>query len=439
MPDAAACPAWTHRHQVGPCPGVSFRALLCRVGDLEEGPLEAAQSHRFATFGELAALRATYAAGSRPRRSTQCDAIPEPSWSVDNRSLYFSDATSRFALRTPVDMVNLAPASGNAFDELERHWASRQRLRDRWIYMLGDSTMRQLFGHLVDVLRQRGPEGQAAISFEQLKSMARSEADFNVSGVRQCPTLHQPAGWDYRYPGPSFGKNEKTTTLHLPDRNLTLTFDWKMHIFRRYDRWLLKRRFASAAPDVLIVSPGLHDCAWNESNALGPEYHALQARTLVSLLTALLPPSTELVWMSAQVGLRPYSNGRLPPHDSLSARLARASQFTVQGTAHLRCIQALNRVGAEAGATGTGQLTFVDRERVTRDIAHLAVHGRGRSRHNDGEATASWQPPDTAEERSLLLTSDGTHYQSNVIRVLGHYLRSALGCVMRSEPRQLQS
>ena len=443
------------------CGFKSFDELLCAVGDLQdESGAEEAQVNRFATLGELTRMASTHggAHARQHRHASQCSAVPEPVWTVEDsgKSIRLRDETSRFALRSPVDVTSAPHAVRSMLSE-QRRWIndmlqSGGALRGRWIYFMGDSTMRQDYAYLLNALRrqvrqQHGQETHTSpLSFDRMKAVARGQLRFDEgsnASTSMCHSLQQPSDWEYHYPGPVYGVNEMTTTFRLHDANLTLTFDWKMHVFRRYDRWLLSRRFARAAPDVLVVSAGLHDCFWNESRALGPEYHKEQVRAYLAFLAAHLPASTELLWASAQVSIGPLSGGKLPllrATDDNALRLRSRLFSDGSPSAHLRCVQAVNHAAA-AASRDEGWFVYVDRERVTHALASFAVHGHppnstgGRAGGGSSSFGPSWLPHGsgtTANARASLLTKDGVHYSedSSVLATLNHYLRSALGCVL---------
>ena len=248
----------------------NFSSLLCAVGNLEREalPAEAAQRKRFVTRDELMSLAASYrdidtrrARHPRSMRASACSAVPEPVWMAGkNSSLYMNDMTSRFSLRKAVDVTRTDDASKDWLREAQRQWVQEQllasssaaNLRDRWVYLMGDSTLRQQLGVLFNELRRQARVGArphdappSDISFEQLKSIARGQArdtgeaiggaandsgggaSGGDGGFVQCRTLQQPIDWEYRYPGPSIGSNEMTSAWRLPGANLTITFDWK--------------------------------------------------------------------------------------------------------------------------------------------------------------------------------------------------------------------
>ena len=463
MPDCAASVA--RPHDVA-CGFESFADMLCAYGDLgDESDVEAAQRERFATLDELKSMSASYAstaaATQRRRRShyAECNAVPEPVWRVDDSraTLQMHDATSRFALPLPVDIA--APRRpGDSLRSEQRRWASellqssRGALRNRWIYFMGDSTMRQHYGFLLNELHrqsrmQRTQASHTTISFDKLKAITRGQLRYTEgpnATVSMCRSLRQPMHWEYRYPGPVYGDNEMTTTFRLPTANLTLTFDWKMHIFRRYDRWLVARRFSQGAPDVLVVSAGMHDCFWNESRALGAEYHKEETRVLLAFLAASLPRSTALLWVSTQVSIGPFSGDTLPivdRADDNEARRRYSAFFRGDTAARLRCVRAVNQAAATASRE-EGWFAYVDRERMTHALASFALHGHpppdcaDRGCADDFESSGPWWFPNgsdtTANTRARLLTRDGVHYSedNNVFATLDHYLRSALGCVL---------
>jgi len=208
--------------------------------------------------------------------------------------------------------------------------------------------------------------------------------------------LKQPQDWEFHYmplpewnytrKGFHWGRNEHTLSLYIPSLNTTLTFDWKMNIFRKYDRWLLKKRFQLQAPDLYITSPGMHDCSWELSRKMGPAYHALQAETFFEYLDAFLPDETRLLWLSAQQSVDSSRWG---------------------GEDHRNCLSAVNTAARKLAAARS--VTFVDREPLTRTFSTFA------ETHPD-----------------LMVSQDGLHYEPPFNQLVFHYLAEAGQCLMNS-------
>ena len=196
----------------------------------------------------------------------------------------------------------------------------RLDLTNRWLYLHGDSTMRQLFG---EVSRLR-PDAES-VSFDQARDAFRNCA-------HQNRTAYVPAPKD---PNPCF-KNERTCHQKFGSRtylgeNITITLDWKHFMYEDYDRTLLYEFEEKRSPDLFIISPGLHDC-WHYPTDVA--WHISQLRRLMAHIDRL-PKSTTVVYVDATPFIRVDGN-----HDG-----------------HFECIKDLNRA-AQLLAAERGMLFF---------------------------------------------------------------------------------
>jgi hypothetical protein len=140
------------------------------------------------------------------------------------------------------------------------YWA----LEDKWLYMMGDSTKRQVWATMVSPFQSNDFERNA-------KEWTREKCDRQYPHRKEHPAggyFHQE-GW-----GGNCGNNEVTCNLSGYGKNGIVTFDWKHFPWEDYDEWLFgpdghwgtdtsKRR-----PDILTFQVGLHTCfhAYNNGN-----------------------------------------------------------------------------------------------------------------------------------------------------------------------------
>lgn len=404
-----------------------FDQELARLGDLEgESPVERVQPHRFLSVAELQGLsQALHGAGQLTAEgrgaavveAARCQVLPEPSWALGGagfmEELRYRDGSSRH--RVAVD-VDLRPSNATPHQPLARVLSlepSSEELtavfRDRWVYVHGDSTMRQVCCELVKLL------SNVVYSFEEFKNLVRQKVDFvgapdrNNAAMSWC-TVEQPKNWEFRHGAcenltwcqcdpverceytcndppcnPNIGVNEMTSQWYFSKLNMTLTFDWKARAFQRYDRWLLRRRFAARAPDLYIFTAGMHDCFWPATRHLGPEYQVAQLEALFDYVAAFMPNTTRVIWMPGQ-----FSRIRLG-----------AKGYDV-------CLEAVNSAARrEAAVHG---FTLVDRDRLLRSLLALVKE------HKD----LGWY-----------LDIDGVHFLDYVQVIIRQYLLSAIVCVLR--------
>jgi hypothetical protein len=224
-------------------------------------------------------------------------------------------------------------------------------------------------------------------------AMLNTSVDFDAFkdctryGGSSCPDAEYvlaelPLDWEYWYPGPKNRDKAHTLSMYVRSLNATVTCDWKMHAFRKYDRWLLKKRFQLEAPDLYLVSPGLHDCFWTGSLNMGDSYHALQVETFLEYLNAFLPDKTRLVWLSAQ-------------------------RWISLNSEQEQCTKTLNAAAKQSAAKHS--VAFVDREAFTSGVAHIVSDNPKIRCH---------------------VCDDGIHLKSSFTEVVYHYLSEASRCVL---------
>lgn len=131
------------------------------------------------------------------------------------------------------------------------HDLRRDTFAGKWIYLHGDSTIRQLYGSMKEHFTGIHQ------SFNQLKENVRESCNDRTHRKRYVPS-------------PSFGRsncslNEKT--CEWSNEQTRITLDWKHFVLEDREKYLFGNGglFASMAqidhPDVLVTKLGFHICA----------------------------------------------------------------------------------------------------------------------------------------------------------------------------------
>ena len=324
----------------------SWESLFAAAGDVEpETAAEAAMPKRFLTVSELNTLRTSYATGPHRLPLAERQAFTPRECNV-HRSLQMTEANAKHLAETPL-LASQVVAPAGTLPGL------RDRIRGRWIYMYGDSTLRQQAGFLLRHLSTSDTAGTHPLSFAKLKECTRGALGEDLCGA-SCNSVQNTDAWEHSYPGPRLNLNERTTTWQFADDNVTLTFDWKSTAFRKWDRWLLSKRFGQGlgadVPDQIIMEFGVHDCYYAGSqgknvdpvNGDGDAYHRATTKAMLAYYAANLPPTTQLVILSPQhLAVDNYKHEWYPS-----------------------CAKAITETLAEEAAAG-GWFTFVDRLELT--------------------------------------------------------------------------
>lgn len=133
------------------------------------------------------------------------------------------------------------------------YWA----LENKWLYMMGDSTQRQIWATFVSPFQNNDFERNA-------KEWTREKCDRQFPKRKQHPQDHYfpEEGW-----GGRCGNNEVTCHLSGFGPEGKITFDWKHFPYEDYDEWLFGEQglwqwnaSASNFPHVLVIHVGLHTC-----------------------------------------------------------------------------------------------------------------------------------------------------------------------------------
>jgi hypothetical protein len=390
-----------------------WKQLLKAVGDLDdETQLEDAQRTRFLTLDELKsiheplklnqrrtrkfassqsletvlgrkpALADVKLMGGPPPSQERCGASPDPAWTLSStgNELLYEDRASAHPMRATIPVMD-----GERWVLEGPSHADLEKIRNKWVYFHGESTIRQQCKNFVDQLSKKAAP-TPVLNFTM---------SIRYGGADHC-TIEQPHNWEYHYQGSGgvdptwsvFDLNEAAATWFFSELNTTLTCDWKMHTFRRYDRWLLKKMFAAKAPDVYIWGMGLHDCFWKVPRAMGDEYNAMQARIFVRYLADFLPESTRLMWLSTQKLLRPWLDP--PSYD--------------------KCVEAINSgVLEELAMRANRNMLFVDRDRVSSSLLGDLARKSNQSLNK-------------------FVSLDGVHLANFIPEIIGQYLWRAITC-----------
>jgi hypothetical protein len=140
-------------------------------------------------------------------------------------------------------------------------------LRDKWLYFLGDSTVRQVWASFVGPLQYSQFE-------ENAKDYVRSKCQRQTNRTQhKTPGSYPEEGWRG-----SCGLNEVTCSIPgYGDKGL-LTFDWKHFVYEDYDDYLwgddglFRSDKSIRKPDLLIVQTGLHSCHHSHADGYSKRY-----------------------------------------------------------------------------------------------------------------------------------------------------------------------
>jgi hypothetical protein len=130
-------------------------------------------------------------------------------------------------------------------------------LEDKWVYMMGDSTMRQVWATMLSPLQSNEFERNA-------KEWTRENCAKQFPHRKQHPADHYFPDEEW---GGRCGNNEVTCHMSGYGKEGKITFDWKHFPWEDYDEWLFGadglwklNSTAKSFPDYLVVHVGLHTC-----------------------------------------------------------------------------------------------------------------------------------------------------------------------------------
>ena len=130
-------------------------------------------------------------------------------------------------------------------------------LENQWVYMMGDSTVRQIWATFVSPFQNNEFERNA-----KEWTRERCERQFPKRKAHPGGGHFPDEGW-----GGNCGNNEVTCHLTGFGQNGKITFDWKHFTYEDYDQWVFgdegpwgERNAYNRSPDVLTFQFGLHTC-----------------------------------------------------------------------------------------------------------------------------------------------------------------------------------
>eukprot|EP00040_Diaphanoeca_grandis_P017641 m.92384 g.92384 ORF g.92384 m.92384 type:complete len:483 (-) comp26541_c0_seq1:346-1794(-) len=436
------------------CPS-TFDAVLKFYGDLEcETELETAAIHKFLSPLQLKNLTTLYTRDINttimenrrqmllsPGKSSTAKRPKDGQETYGGCSIHdsLSSVEERYALSQlrdsrskPLDRTAVLPKWSQNYktsEDIEAELLSK--IRNKVVVFAGDSTLRQQFGHFWSARLDAMPTPTVTedSAFQWLKNLTRDMLPHDSApNASHLPLGHicntpQPSDWEFHYTGgesdAGYRQNEHTTSVYFEKHNATLVFDFKKHTFTRMDRWRIAKRYGTPhqAPDVLIVSPGLHDCFWSGSIDLGTMYHANAAKAFLAYTAAHLPAQTQLIWLSTQI----------PPARVTSQK-------------YLRCVQTINAV-AQAESLENGWFTYVDQTALTRVVGNVIAlnkhTGRGKVGGDEKLPVPAWLAIGENNITAKDLSRDNVHYtHTGVGRIVNDLLASTLNCVWDREPNR---
>mmetsp|Transcript_22325 Transcript_22325/g.37347 ORF Transcript_22325/g.37347 Transcript_22325/m.37347 type:complete len:394 (+) Transcript_22325:92-1273(+) len=125
---------------------------------------------------------------------------------------------------------------------------------NKWVYMMGDSTQRQIWATFVSPFQNNDFERNA-------KEWTRERCDRQYPHRKNHPAgdYFEDEGW-----GGKCGNNELTCHLSGFGPQGRITFDWKHFPYEDYDQWLFGEsgfwNGTARFPEVLVIHTGLHTC-----------------------------------------------------------------------------------------------------------------------------------------------------------------------------------
>lgn len=137
-------------------------------------------------------------------------------------------------------------------------------LENQWLYMMGDSTQRQIWGSITSPLTSHEFEKNA-------KEWSRENCGRQYPHRKRHPEGHffPDEGWSGKC-----GNNEVTCHMGGFGTKGKLTFDWKHFPYEDYDQWVFGpdgpwSNSSERIPDILVVQVGLHSCFHAFNTATG--------------------------------------------------------------------------------------------------------------------------------------------------------------------------
>eukprot|EP01035_Chromulina_nebulosa_P024247 gene24247-31520_t len=197
------------------------------------------------------------------------------------------------------------------------YWA----LENKWVYLMGDSTMRQVWVAFQNPLQNREFEKNAK---EWAREKVIAELSFIVTTLICWGAPHKCALNEVTCHNPGFGRDGK------------ITWDWKHFPYEDYDEWVFGEsgvwgtNVSQPRPDVLVLQMPLHTCVHGldphregHHNASMIQRHEEDTAVLMRAVKAAVdrPPKTTMVIV--MTGGRNFIKGNDPRVNRCQWRLNR--------------------------------------------------------------------------------------------------------------------
>ena len=493
---------------------------LEQVGDLtdrDETDLEKQDVRRFLQLDELRQLRLDVDAPQAPAagqggRSTSafgsvCDQTPKATCQLHAEAAPAGAAAALAGLHFPsmtcddpgtktrAPFEKMQPAG--SYQAIRGGGDLPKGLRDVWIFMYGDSVMRQQVQATIKQLDAKeqaerarlglpaGDDGTGAFaSFNAFKKICKQGGSDAAPGgaafgkkepLSKFSHVNKPNDWDLHFPNVvsrdckpldlsqpvpaaardlrGYGEQDESE-WHYPHINVTLTYSFKQYIWQRYDRWLLRKYFAKrGAPDIFVLSPGIHDCYFFEHKCmetLFPGYMRERINVLADNMARYLPDRTKVVWIGNQITLADF-DANLMPNQALTPKQSNPqypgfNDLTVLANvkeAYGKCLTATRAAAREVSAKY--DWAFIDRALL--DLAMFQAVAGPDPIASSYRATIAKLPPVFMTSAGgswplvtgfgVFIFDQGIHYAPGVISMRQHYLNAAITCMLGKDSDRL--
>jgi hypothetical protein len=151
--------------------------------------------------------------------------------------------------------------SGFKHVNMSSYWA----LENQWLYMMGDSTQRQIWATFVSPFQNNDFERNAKEFTREKCARQYPHRKNHHAGPNGNSFIEE--GWSGKC-----GNNEVTCDLSGFGPNGIITFDWKHFTYEDYDEWLFGQagKWSNDStvrrPDILTFEIGLHTCMHSFDN-----------------------------------------------------------------------------------------------------------------------------------------------------------------------------
>lgn len=237
-------------------------------------------------------------------------------------------------------------------------------LNNKWIYMIGDSTMRQVWASFAAPIKGNKFERNA-------KEWSRKSCDKQDHRKRHTGWTYDEEGWR----GPC-GANEVQCHISGYGDGGLLTYDWKHFPFEDYDEWQWSpsgpwfKGFSGEGnrrPDLLTVQTGLHTC-WHSILSPDGRHHLTQSND------TMIQRHENDLWKLMKHIREAIDHGSKEKERNDTTVIVLTSGATGLGKDGLKadaCIQRLNRIATDA-AHAYG-FAVLDRGEIERRLVYKSM------------------------------------------------------------------